>query len=234
MYDSFVDEICKKVGNISETTFADIGCNSGYFPVSFSLRGAKDAVGYDRADHSLSFKLLNDVFGTKAKFVHKAYSGFKQKLEYRYLNMDEVSSINMTKRLLLSIFIANKKLLHKIEQLARGKERYDVVVSIAVLCHLSDPLQHLAFLGSIARKAIFIWTPVTDDDYCIKFGEPNKYYKSDKFPLCFDNNTRPSAKLLRKSLELMGFTEIYEIPNQENGMSDSFYNVHKAILAIRP
>lgn len=112
---------------------------------------------------------------------------------------------------------------------------YDVVTSIAVLCHLSDPLQHLGFLGSIARKAIFIWAPVTDDDdYCIRFGEPNKYYKSDQFPLCFDNLTRPSAKLLRKSLELMGFTKIYEIPNQENGMPDSFYNVHKAILAIRP
>ncbi len=28
MYDSFVDEICKKVGSVSKTTFADIGCNS--------------------------------------------------------------------------------------------------------------------------------------------------------------------------------------------------------------
>jgi SAM-dependent methyltransferase len=197
MYDNFIDEICNKIGDISKNTFADIGCNSGYFPISFSLRGAKKSVGTDRIDYTETFKLLNEIFGTDSIFIHQSYNG----------------------------------LLHSIQ----GCEQYDVVISVAVLCHLSDPLQHLSFLGSIVRKAIFIWAPVTDDDdYCIRFGEPNKYYKSDQFPLCFDNKTRPSAKLLRKSFELMGFTEIHEIHNKDNGMPDNFYNCHKAILAVRP
>ena len=197
MYDTFIDEICAYFGDISSTTFADICCNSGYFPLSFSLRGAKKAVGYDRGNFTKCFNLLNEILGTNAEFINQHYDG-------------QIQTIPKC-------------------------ESYDVVTSIAVLCHLSDPLQHLAFLGSIARKAIFIWTPVTDDeDYCIRFGEPNKYYKSDEFPLCFDNITRPSAKLLRKSLELMGFTNIHEIPNKDGGMPESFYRPHKAFLAMRP
>ncbi len=196
MYDTFIDEICTHIGDLSNTTFADIGCNSGYFPLSFSLRGAKEAVGFDRGNFSKCFNLLNKILGTNAEFINRHYDGRTQTIP--------------------------------------GCKSYDVVTSIAVICHLSDPLQHLAFLGSIARKAIFIWTPITDDeDYCIRFGEPNKYYKFDGFPFCFDNITRPSARLLRKSLELMGFTKINEISNKDGGMPDSFYKSHKAFLAIR-
>ncbi len=197
MYDTFVDEICSRIGDVSQTTFAEVGCNAGYFPLSFSSRGARESVGYDRENYTNVFDLLNGILGTNAKFIHQSYDGRTQTIP--------------------------------------GCGSYDVVASVAVLCHLSDPLQHLAFLGSIARKAIFIWAPVTsDDDYCIRFGEPNKYYNNDKFPLCFDNKTRPSAKLLKKSLELMGFTDIYEIPNKEGGMPDSFYEPHSALFAMRP
>jgi hypothetical protein len=197
MYDTFVDEICTHIGDVSRTTFADIGCNSGYFPLSFSLRGAKKAVGYDRENYSKCFDLFNEILGTNAKFVHQFYNGRTQTIP--------------------------------------ACKSYDVVISIAVLCHLSDPLQHLAFLGSIARRAIFIETAVTnDEDYCIRFGEPNKCYKADDFPFCFDNEVIPSERLLRKSLEVMGFTNIYEIPNKEGGMPDSFYKSHKGFLAMRP
>ncbi len=197
MYDHFVDEICSRIGDISQTTFAEIGCNSGYFPLSFSSRGARESVGYDRENYSNVFALLNDILGTNAQFIHQSYNGRTQ-------SIPDCGS-------------------------------YDVVASVAVLCHLADPLQHLAFLGSIARKAIFIWTPITnDDDYCIRFGEPNQYYENDDFPLCFDNKTMPSSKLLKKSLELMGFTNIYEIRNIEGGMPDHWYKKHNAILAMRP
>ena len=123
MYDTFIDEICTHIGDVSQTTFADIGCQSGYFPISFSLRGAKRAVGYDRVDFSKNFNLLNSIMGTNAEFVHESYNGRTQTI--------------------------------------CGCESYDVVISIAVLSHLSDPLQHLAFLGSIARRALFIETDVT-------------------------------------------------------------------------
>ena len=104
-----------------------------------------------------------------------------------------------------------------------------------MICHLSDPLHFLAALGEMARKAIFVWTSVTDDDdYCIRLGEPNKYYTEDRFPWCFDNITRLSDKLLRKSLELMGFTEIHELKNPEGGMSVPFVSYNRGYLAIRP
>jgi len=196
MYDYFVDTICNSLGVVSNLTFADIGCNAGYFPISFARRGARLSAGYDREDHSDCFELLNEILGVKAKFFHRPYDGRAHTVT--------------------------------------GVETYDVVTSVAVLCHLSDTLQHLSFLGSIAKKALFIFTPVTsDDDYCIRFGEPNKYYKQDSFPLCFDNIVRPSSKLLVKSLELMGFTQIIKLPNVANGMPSYWFDVHDALLAIR-
>ncbi|MBU4443629.1 DUF1698 domain-containing protein [bacterium] len=116
MYDTFVDEICTRIGDVSQTTFADIGCNAGYFPIAFSLHGAKEAVGYDRENYTNCFELLNEILGTNAKFIHSSYEG-------RIQTIPECKS-------------------------------YDVVISIAVLCHLSDPLQHLGFLGSIARQIV--------------------------------------------------------------------------------
>lgn len=197
MYEGFVDAICGHFGDVSHMTFADIGCNSGYFPLSFSRRGAAESVGYDRVNYTGSFDLLNDILGTRARFIHSFYRSTLQKIP-------------------------------------DCTARYDVVTTTALLCHLPDPLQYLAFLGSMARKALFIWTGVSrEDEYCIGFGEPNKYYKSDAFPLCFDNLTTPSLKLLLKSLELMGFTEIHQIANPPGGMPDSFFAPHAAILAIR-
>lgn len=196
MYDHFINTICNKLGDITETTFADIGCNSGYFPLSFCLRGAKEAAGYDRENYTDTINLLNEILGTNVKFYNSAYDG----------NIQEIPDF----------------------------PQYDTIISIAVLCHLSDPLQHLSFLGAVARKALFVYTPVTrENDYCIRFGEPNKYYKKDGFPFCFDNNVRLSAKLLRKCFELMGFAEIYEIPNAPEGFPDSVYNAHIALLGIR-
>lgn len=197
MYDSFISAICERVGDVTKTTFVDVGCNAGYFPVSFSLRGAKRAVGYDSGGpYADAVRFLNDALGTKAIYYQRGY---------------DVSTQSIPEC-----------------------DTYDVVVSAAVLCHICDPLFHLRFLGSIARKALFIWTSVTEDDsYCIRFGEPNRYLKDSKFPLGFDNEVRPSLKLLRKSLELMGFKDIVEIPNREDGMPDSFYNLHRAVLALR-
>lgn len=197
LYDGFIDGICRHVGDISQLTFADVGCNSGYFPVSFLKRGAKRAVGFDREDYHKTFAWINSVLNTKAEFVHKGYNGKQQCIP--------------------------------------DAGQFDVVVSMAVLCHVSDNLQHLAALGRMAKKALFIWSrATTDDDYCIRFGEPNKYYKADSFPLCFDNLVRPSGKLLRKSLELMGFSQIIEFSNPPDGMPDDFFAERKAILAIRP
>src|SRR5712691_11392980 len=34
-YEGFVDAICARLGDISSLSFLDVGCNSGYLPLSF-------------------------------------------------------------------------------------------------------------------------------------------------------------------------------------------------------
>lgn len=75
-------------------------------------------------------------------------------------------------------------------------KKFDLVLSIAVLVHLSDPLRHFAWLGSAATKALFVLTPChSDDDLSVRFHAVNRYY-SNPFPNCFDVTT-VSRKLLR-------------------------------------
>lgn len=111
-------------------------------------------------------------------------------------------------------------------------EQFDLVMSVAVLVHLSDPLQHLAWLGATAQTALFVFTTChDDDDYSIKYRAVNQYYK-DRFPYCFDVCTL-SRKLLRLSLERMGFTKIIEIATPADSMSESWGRLHFSALGMR-
>jgi SAM-dependent methyltransferase len=69
LYDGIADEICAKIGNVTTRTFLDVGCNSGYLPQSFLLRGAREAAGCDREKgFAETFELLNEILQTKANF----------------------------------------------------------------------------------------------------------------------------------------------------------------------
>lgn len=199
LYETMLDLVENKVGSFSDLTCADIGCCSGYFPLSFAQRGAKQAVGYDAIDYTPTYKLLNSLLGTNAEFRNQPY----------------VSELGAIK--------------------GGENDRFDVVFSIAVLVHLSDPLQHLAFLGRMARKAIVVWTYTSEDsdeDLVLRFRSVNRYYSDKKFPYCFDV-VQLSPGLLKRSLELMGFTEIYPIENCPEGMPDFWFKRQHGYLAIR-
>jgi SAM-dependent methyltransferase len=73
VYDGFIDQICERVAGIRGKSVADVGCNNGYMPAGFALRGVRDAVGYDRNDHSGGLNFLNRLLGTRARFVHAQY-----------------------------------------------------------------------------------------------------------------------------------------------------------------
>jgi SAM-dependent methyltransferase len=196
-YDHFADAICARLGDVSSLTFADIGCNSGYLPLAFALRGAREAVGFDREDYGKTFALLNEILGTEAIFRRQAYD-----LEKRTVP---------------------------------GCGTFDVVTCMLVLCHLSDPMNFLSFLGRTARKALLLWNGVVQDgDLLVRFGQAGKYYKQEEFPNCFDYDTRPSTGLLRLSLELMGFTEIHQLGPPEGGLEMGHYIDKRPILAVRP
>lgn len=94
-----------------------------------------------------------------------------------------------------------------------GVSPFDVVTSMAMLCHVSDPLHLLNALGSISRKALFVWTLFSDDEgNVVRYGDPRGDYPGDRFPYCFDNMTVPSVSLFRRSAELMGFSRVVELP----------------------
>jgi len=88
---------------------------------------------------------------------------------------------------------------------------YDLVISMSVLQHMTEPFRHLHFLRSITREALFLLTNAWDDDgSLIRYGEPNAIFEY-AFPWCFDNSIYLSEKLLRKTLEKAGFTRILDL-----------------------
>ncbi|MDR4498219.1 MAG: class I SAM-dependent methyltransferase [Candidatus Scalindua sp.] len=201
LYDTFIDEICQIMGNIGNITFLDVGCNTGYFPISFALKGAKEAAGCDREPNfSKTVNFLNQILGTNVIFLDTHYDSRTHT-------------------------IANCK-------------PYDVVTCVTVLMHISDTLFFLNTIGSLATKALFIWTQLNDDAHnSIHYpDEPRGEYKDDKFPLCFDYKIHPSVPLLYKSLELMGFRKFYEIPEKKEifyAYSLNGCSFYKGILALK-
>ena len=109
--------------------------------------------------------------------------------------------------------------LHRIE----GVNQFDVVTSMAMLCHVSDPLHLLNALGNLSRKALFVWTLFSNDEgNVIRYGDPRGDYPGDRFPYCFDNMTIPSVALFRKSAELLGFSRVIELPAFEGATGYSW------------
>ena len=124
--------------------------------------------------------------------------------------------------------------------------QYDLVLSVAVLVHLSEPLRHLTWLGSSARKALMVFTPCHDavgsgsggrkpgatPDYSIQFHGVNRYYHETKFPQCFDITT-VSEQLLRLAFEKMGFSRVIEITAALDTMPPGWARRHVGLLGIR-
>jgi hypothetical protein len=176
-YNGFIDQVCERIPDIRAKSVADIGCFNGYMPASFSLRGARDAVGYDQDDRSGCFRFLNRLLGTRSRFIHAGYD------------------------------LAGGTI--------PGCPAYDVVISMSVLQHMTEPFRHLHFLRSITREALFLMTNAWDDDeYLVRYGEPNAIFPEFEFPWCFDSSIYLSEKLLRKALEKAGFTRIVKLENR--------------------
>jgi SAM-dependent methyltransferase len=72
MYDDFIERIvniCPPDG-----AYLDLGCNTGYFPVSVSRAGIQTAVGVDLGDYSNAFRVLNEITGASARFSTGGYN----------------------------------------------------------------------------------------------------------------------------------------------------------------
>lgn len=118
---------------------------------------------------------------------------------------------------------------HKIPRAEKG----DVVISSAIMCHLSDPLYYLAFLGSITKKALFLFTAVdTAPGFRITYSGARAYY-NNPFPICFDAMTFVSRTLIDFGLKELGFTRIIELPYQEDWVPRVWYDNFQAIVALK-
>ncbi len=118
---------------------------------------------------------------------------------------------------------------HKISQAEIG----DLVISSAIMCHLSDPLYYLAFLGSITKKALFLFTAVDNAPvFRITYRGARKYY-DNAFPICFDAMTFVSRILIDFGLKELGFTRIIQLPYQEDWVPRVWNDNFQAIVALR-
>ncbi|MGP0059741.1 MAG: hypothetical protein ACLPID_10690 [Beijerinckiaceae bacterium] len=110
----------------------------------------------------------------------------------------------------------------------------DVCLSVVVLCHLADPLHHLTYLCSRARKAIFVWTTVhQSDDLYMSFGRPALFPNSLAWPLSFDNGVAPSRGLLELCLKENGFEDIRYLEPVAPPPLENFWQSHSGIVAFR-
>jgi len=116
-----------------------------------------------------------------------------------------------------------------------GAEPADLVISVAVLCHMSEPLRHLALLGSLAKKALFVWTlavPSQPEEKLVRYRAANRYYVDAQFPHSFDL-VEMSAPLLEFSLRSMGFKELHPVIWREGGITRKVDETFCGFLAIR-
>lgn len=115
-----------------------------------------------------------------------------------------------------------------------GLEPHDLVIASAVLQHISDPLYFLSYLGRIARKALFLFTGMGEtDQYLVYYSAPNKFDRDKPFPVCFDNDVGLSRGLLMKSLDMLGFRRVIEIPWQPDWLPLHWKSTQKALVCLR-
>ena len=108
------------------------------------------------------------------------------------------------------------------------EDRYTVVCASAMIGNLPDPLDFLAFLGSLAAEAIFLVCQVIETDaLLISYLTPHPALGPAElpFPLRFNNNTRLSRGLLYHSLEEIGFKKIEEIQWSDDWLPP-YYNAN--------
>jgi len=92
-----------------------------------------------------------------------------------------------------------------------GAEKFDVVSTSQVLCHLPDPLHFLTALARLASRGIFIWGTFKEtEELLIHYNPPNRFTNAE-FPNGFDEGTVISIGLLLLSMSKLGFTHHEEI-----------------------
>lgn len=116
---------------------------------------------------------------------------------------------------------------------ADGITSADLVISCAVMCHLSDPLYYLSYLAELAHYALFIFSTIDDnEEYYIRY-EGYNYYWNQPYPLGFDKLNHISSSCIYLGLRELGFKKIIEIPYRRSWLPWHWYRNYKALIALR-
>lgn len=212
MYDDLLDEAARR---FPKGTLLDVACNNGYFPVGAELRGMRGTGSDAGRRYWFSFRALNDIAGTSARYRRYVYDPGKHSLRAWWRHGP------------------------------RAGGRYNVVVASAILCHIPDPLHFLAELARLG-DAILFWGQVVESEHLLVSYNPPQAGLSrfSAFPSGFNDNTRLSRGLFYKSLELLGFRDIVEIPARDSWLKLPYTaktlddelrsgSRHVALLALR-
>jgi len=101
-----------------------------------------------------------------------------------------------------------------------GMEKFDVVSTSAVLCHLPDPLHFLTALARLASRAVFIWGAFMETEELLIHYNPLNRFTGRKFPNGFDEGTSISLGLLLFSMSELGFSHHEELKMEPEWMPE--------------
>lgn len=107
-----------------------------------------------------------------------------------------------------------------------ANEKYDVVSSTAVLCHVPDPLYFLKAIANLATRAVFLWSGfVESNELLIRYNPENKF-RVKPFPNGFDDGTSISQGLLYHSMRELGFPNCLELEHRREWLPADWHARH--------
>lgn len=116
-----------------------------------------------------------------------------------------------------------------------GASPSDIVISSAIMVHLSDPTYYLEHIASLTKQALFIFSVFEcSDAYRVTFENPRQHHEKDaRFPICFSGRNSISTGLLKFAISDLGFQDLIEIPTPKHIDLPLDWAKYKAYIALR-
>jgi SAM-dependent methyltransferase len=94
IYEYWLDELHRHLGDLRATTVAEFGCNTGYSLFGLALRGAQRCIGFDFTQNDAVFRWFNAVLGTQVEFRFAEWDSLAHTV--RYADFPEVDLVLST------------------------------------------------------------------------------------------------------------------------------------------
>jgi hypothetical protein len=206
IYNYVCEQICTNVrGDLSNLSFAEIGCNTGLNLFHLASRGAKTCYGFDWNDMSPVFAWLNDLLGTSVKFFRGSYCN----LTHKFIG----ATVPEVDVMLNTVFL---------------NHQCDPLQCLSFMC---DRAKKGVFLWVLMAHA----DSETDCALRFGSDPNHQYLNTGRpFPLYFNNEVSITEPLLRLSLRQLGFEDVRSIGKFVPGPKwDNFQSGFRMFFAHR-